>query len=205
MWLKVAYSAFMVVLVPVYAVKYGPANFLYFCDIALLLTLVGLWRDDRLLISIPAVGILALQSIWLLDFAAHFAGTKVTGVTDYMFETQRSLFLRGLSLFHGWLPLLLAWLVCRTGYDRRALAAWTGLTWLLLPVCYFMLPPPSASHGVAAVNVNYVFGFSDEVAQTWMPPLVWLSAMMVVLPALLFVPTHYALIWATRSGRGEQR
>ncbi len=199
MWLKVAYTAFMVVLVPVYAVRYGPANFLYFCDIALLLTLVGLWREDRLLISMPTVGILALQSIWLVDFAAHFAGTKVTGVTDYMFEAQRSLFLRGLSLFHGWLPLLLAWLVYRIGYDRRALAAWTGLTWVLLPVCYLFLPPPSPSHGVAAVNVNYVYGFSDAVAQTWMPPLVWLFAMMVVLPALLFAPAHYALIWATRS------
>ncbi len=201
MWLKVAYTAFMVVLVPVYSVKYGPANFLYFCDIALLLTLVGLWREDRLLISMPAVGILALQSIWLVDFAAHFAGTKVTGVTDYMFEAQRSLFLRGLSLFHGWLPLLLAWLVHQNGYDRRALAAWTGLTWVLLPVCYAFLPPPSPSHGVTAVNVNYVYGFSDAVAQTWMPPLVWLAAMMIVLPALLFAPTHYALIWAARLRR----
>ena len=33
--LKLAYTAFMAVLVPVYWRYYGPTNFLYFCDVAL--------------------------------------------------------------------------------------------------------------------------------------------------------------------------
>jgi hypothetical protein len=37
LWLKLAYSAFMAVLVPVYWYYYGPTNFLYFCDVALIL------------------------------------------------------------------------------------------------------------------------------------------------------------------------
>ena len=41
MSLKVAYTAFMAVLVPVYWHHYGPTNFLYFCDVALFLTLAG--------------------------------------------------------------------------------------------------------------------------------------------------------------------
>ena len=45
--LKLAYTAFMAVLVPVYWSWYGPTNFLYFCDVALLLTLVGIWRRAR--------------------------------------------------------------------------------------------------------------------------------------------------------------
>ena len=49
--LKLAYTAFMAVLIPVYAYYYGPANFLYFCDVALLLTLAGIWLDNRLLVS----------------------------------------------------------------------------------------------------------------------------------------------------------
>ena len=54
--LKLAYTAFMAVLVPVYWTNYGPANFFYFCDMALILTLIGVWREDALLISMPAVG-----------------------------------------------------------------------------------------------------------------------------------------------------
>lgn len=57
LWLKVAYTAFMAVLIPVYWANYGPTNFLYFCDIALLLTLVGMWKESPLLVSMPAVGI----------------------------------------------------------------------------------------------------------------------------------------------------
>ena len=39
--LKLAFTAFMVVLIPVYLTNYGPTNFLCFCDIALLLTMAG--------------------------------------------------------------------------------------------------------------------------------------------------------------------
>jgi hypothetical protein len=42
-WVKYGYTAFMAVLIPVYWWHYGPTNFLYFCDVALLLTLVGVW------------------------------------------------------------------------------------------------------------------------------------------------------------------
>ena len=39
--LKLAYSLFVVVLVPYYWVTYSPWNFLFFCDFALLLGLVA--------------------------------------------------------------------------------------------------------------------------------------------------------------------
>jgi len=62
LWLKLAYSAFMAVLVPVYWYYYGPTNFLYFCDTALILTLIGIWIESPLLVSMCAVGILAPQA-----------------------------------------------------------------------------------------------------------------------------------------------
>jgi hypothetical protein len=40
--LKLAYTAYMAVLVPVYWHYYGPTNFLYFCDVALILTLIAI-------------------------------------------------------------------------------------------------------------------------------------------------------------------
>jgi hypothetical protein len=191
--LKFAYSTFVAGLVPVYAYHYGPANFFYFCDVALLLTLVGIWLESPLLISMCAVGILAPQVLWLLDFAAHLVGHQITGMTNYMFDSTKSLFLRSLSLFHGWLPILLVWLVVRLGYDRRALKNWTVLAWIVLLISYFVLPGPRPNPGSAAVNINYVHGFSDEAAQTWVHPLLWLAGMMILLPLALLLPTHWAL------------
>lgn len=191
--LKLLYTAFMAMLIPVYWVNYGPSNFLYFCDLALLVTLIGMWREDRLLVSMPAVGILAPQMLWVADYIAHLGGVKITGVTDYMFNSNLSVFLRSLSLFHGWLPFLLLYLVWRLGYDRRALAAWTALAWFVLPVCYFFMPGPRPDPGSAAVNINYVFGTSDTEPQQLMPPLLWLTMLIVGMPLLLFVPTHFLL------------
>ena len=42
------------VLVPVYWHYYGPTNFLYFCDIALIFTLIAIWPENALLISMCA-------------------------------------------------------------------------------------------------------------------------------------------------------
>ncbi len=187
------YTAFMAVLIPVYLTRYGPTNFLYFCDLALLLTLAGLWFDSPLLVSMSAVGILIPQIFWVLDFIANIFGLPVSGMTDYMFEKQRSLFLRGLSLFHGWLPFLLLYLVWCMGYDGRALLAWTVLSCVVLPICYFWLPPSQPDPGMTPVNINMVSGFSDRAPQTLVPPLVWFLGLLIGLPILVYWPTHLLL------------
>ncbi|GJE68645.1 hypothetical protein [Methylorubrum podarium] len=193
--LKLAYSAFMAVLVPVYLTQYGPTNFLYFCDIALILTLVGIWAESALLVSICAVGILAPQTLWVVDFAAQAAGHPLTGMTAYMFNRETSPFLRGLSLFHGWLPFLLVYLVWRLGYDRRAWAAWSVLAVVVLFVCCFLMPPPRPDPGLTPVNINYVWGMSDNAAQTMMPAWAWFTGLVVGIPLLICWPTHRLLIW----------
>jgi hypothetical protein len=191
--LKLAYTAYMAVLVPVYWHYYGPTNFLYFCDVALLLTLIAIWPENALLISTCAVGILLPQAIWVFDFLMNAAGISLTGMTDYMFDANRSLFLRLLSLFHGWLPFLLLYLVWKLGYDRRAFWSWTAIAWILLPTCFFLMPPPVPHPGLTPVNINYVWGMSDNAAQTWAPPYVWFSALMIGLPLLVFAPAHLLL------------
>jgi hypothetical protein len=190
---KIAYTAFMAVLIPVYWHYYGPTNFLYFCDMALILTLMAIWPENALLISMGAVGILIPQAVWVADFLGNAAGFSLTGLTDYMFDAQHSLFLRSLSLFHGWLPFLLVYLIWKIGYDRRALWAWTGLAWCSLLVCYFLMPPPTPDPGLTPVNINYVWGLSDHVAQSFVPANVWFAALMIGLPLLVFVPTHLVL------------
>jgi hypothetical protein len=136
---KVAGTAFLAVLVPIYWRTYGPTNFLWFCDAALILTVAGMWMESSLLISMCSVGILLPQCLWLADFGGNLLGIQLLGLTGYMFEHRLPLFTRGLSLFHGWLPLLLVWLLVRLGYDKRALSAWTGLAAGLVLVCYFLL------------------------------------------------------------------
>jgi len=193
LWLKLAVSAFVAVLVPVYWTHYGPGNFVYFCDLALLMTLAGLWLESALLVSMPAVGILAPQMLWLVDLGANLAGFHLTGMTDYMVDASKPLYLRGLSLFHGWLPMLLVYAVMRLGYDRRALVGWTLVAWVAMAVSYLFLPAPSADAAGAVANVNYVYGMSDTAPQTWMPGWAWLTLLYIGLPVLMFAPTHVAL------------
>ena len=191
--LKLVYTAFMAVLVPVYWANYGPTNFLYFCDMALLITLAGIWLESPLLVSMCAVGIIGSQTLWVIDFLSNLVGLPLTGLTDYMFAADHSLFLRSLSLFHGWLPFLLVYLVWRLGYDGRGLPAWTVLAWVLILVCFFFMPPPRPNPGLEPVNIDYVWGFSDTEPQHWMSPGLWVVGLMVLMPLLLFVPTHFLL------------
>ena len=148
-WLKVAYSAFVAILVPSYWVTYSPWNFLYFCDVALLITAVTMWIENPLLISMQAVAITVPQMVWVVDLLFRVvAGVEITGVTSYMLDSSIPLFLRGLSLFHGWLPFVLLWLLARLGYDSRALGLQTAAAIVILLVSYLFAPapPPSASH-----------------------------------------------------------
>ena len=107
-----------------------------------------------------AAGIVLPQLLWVVDFVGELFGVPIVGMTTYMFEPQNPLFNRSLSLFHGWLPFLLLWLVWRVGYDRRGLWAWVATSWVLIVVCYLWMPPPPEPGAVVdpnlPVNINYV-------------------------------------------------
>jgi hypothetical protein len=196
LWIKIAYTVFLAVMMPIYLHEYGPTNFLYFCDVAALLTLPALWLESPLLASIAAVGIVIPQMIWILDLGLHFFGMTFLGMTDYMFDSAIPPFTRAISLFHGWLPLLLLYLQRRLGYDRRAFAIWTGLAWSVMLVCYFWTPRPGTvlANSQQPVNIDYVFGVSEKAVQTWMPSWAWLLMLLIGLPALIWWPTHRLLI-----------
>jgi len=195
LWVKLAYTGFLCILVPCYWHDYGPTNFLWFCDVSLFMVLVAVWRRHALWASMPAVGTLVLQAVWIVDFLAGLVGLRMTGMPDYMFRPTIPPLTRVLSLYHAWLPLFLLWLVCRRGYDRRGFAAWTPLAWGLILVCYFLLPAPPAPAATPnlPVNINCVYGLSNAGPQDWMHPLTYLALMMVALPIGAFLPTHLLL------------
>jgi hypothetical protein len=203
LWLKIIYTAFVAVLVPVYWREYTPWNFLYFCDVALLITLLGMWTESRLLISMEGVAILLPQTLWLLDLSFTIFGRKLLGMTDYMFNQDIPLFTRILSSFHGWLPLLLVYLLIRVGYDRRALLWQSCVGVGLLAFCFLCGPRPPApvDHPNAAININYVWGTDDQHPQTKMPPVAWLGVLSAVIVVGMYVPTHVVLTMVMPSGR----
>jgi hypothetical protein len=192
---KLAVTAFLAVLVPVYLHTYGPTNFLWFCDAALVLTVAGMWLESSLLISMCAVGILLPQCVWLADFGGHLLGFHLLGLTSYMFDHQLPLFTRALSLFHGWLPMLLVWLLLRLGYDRRALWAWSGMAAGLVIVCYWFTSPAGAhlADPNIPVNLNYVYGFNDQQPQHWINQNFYVVLLLVVLWLVAYLPTHLLL------------
>ncbi len=184
---KLAYTVFVAILVPLYLRFYGPANFLWICDIALLLTVAVLWLDSRFLASMQLIAVLLPSTVWLADFLARLlTGQFLTGWTHYMFRSDVPLTIRGLSLFHAWLPGLLLWVVRRNGYDHRGWMAQTLLTWVVLPVCFLFTDPVRALNGV--------FGPSGRQPQTWMAPSLWFAQMMVVYPLGVYLPTHLVLL-----------
>ena len=193
LWIKLPYTAFVCVLVPVYWVERGPANFLWASDIALLVTVAAVWLESRLLAGMMAVGALLPELAWNLDFFLRLlTDTDVLGMnaTGYMFASHVTPLFKTLSLFHVFLPVLLLWLVYRLGYDARALPAETLLTWVLLVVCYLFTDPER--------NLNWVFGIGN-LPQTWMPGPLFLLLLMAVYPLFIFVPTHLLLRMAFRA------
>ena len=68
LWIKLAYSGMVAVILPVYALRYGWRNYLWFSDIALVTTGVALWLESALLASMMAVGVLMPELLWSASF-----------------------------------------------------------------------------------------------------------------------------------------
>lgn len=184
--LKIVYTLFVTCLAAVYIPTYGPANFLWICDIALLLTVWGIWTESPFLLSMQLIACFLVSIIWLLDLLTRSAtGRFLTGMTTYMFNPDVPLLNRGLSLYHAVLPFLLLWLVGRVGYDSRGWRAQSLLTWVLLPTCYLFTSPSR--------NINAVFGWAPSGGGLPFPTVFWVIALMVIYPLLVYWPTHLLL------------
>jgi hypothetical protein len=184
-WIKLAYTLFLCVLVPVYWLHWGPRNFLWFSDIALIVTAVALWRESSLLAGMMTLAIALPELAWNVDFFGRLlTGRSFLGLAGYMFDTTKPLGLRALSLFHVVLPVVLVWLVHRLGYDRRAWAFQTAVALVVLPATYWLTDPKD--------NVNWVYGPGGK-PQTWISPPVYLALVMVFFPLVIYLPTHFLL------------
>jgi hypothetical protein len=191
---KVAYTLFLAVLVPVYWAHYGPANFLWFSDIALLGGGAALWLESPLLASMMMLAVLLPECAWNLDFFGRLlTGRRMFGMSAYMFERERPRLVRALSLFHVPLPIGLVWLVHRLGYDRRAWLGQSLLALVVLPVSYWLTDP--------AENVNWVHGLGAP--QRRLPPWLYLALLIVAFSLVLYLPPHLAFVYFPLSARSS--
>jgi len=141
LWLKITWTAWLMVWAPVYWRQYGAQNFLFFCDLGNVLIGIGLWLESPLIFSWVASGLLLFQTIFTVDFAgALLTGRHIVGGTEYMFDPGLPLTIRLLSLFHVVTPPLLLWAIWRLGYDRRGWKLQTLTAWIVVPINYFWRP-----------------------------------------------------------------
>ncbi|MGB7600125.1 MAG: hypothetical protein WBM24_07455, partial [Candidatus Sulfotelmatobacter sp.] len=180
LWLKVVWTAGLIVWVPLYWRQYGSQNFLFFCDLGNLFISVALWLESALLFSWQATGLLVFQILFTADLAAAFvSGRHLIGGTEFMFDHQVPLPIRLLSLFHAVTPPLLLWAIHRVGYDPRGWKYQTLTAWIVVPINYFWRPQ---------YDVNWARGlfFREQHA---VPGAVYLLAYLIIVPAVIYYPT----------------
>jgi hypothetical protein len=102
-----------------------------------------------------------------------------------MFDPGQPWWLRGLSLFHVFVPVLLVWAIWRLGYDRRGWLLQSAVAWLVLPLSFMAAEPEK--------NLNWLWA-PFGVPQTWLSPPAYLVLCMLAYPALVFWPTHKLLL-----------
>lgn len=188
LWLKLVWTVWVVAWAPVYWKHYGAQNFFYFCDLGNLLIAVALWLESPLIFSWQATGLLLFQSLYTIDLlGAVLSNRHFIGGTQYMFDSGLPLYLRLLSLFHVVTPPLLLWAIWRLGYDKRGWKYQTLTTCVMVPINYFWRPQ---------YDVNWARGpFFRE--QHVVPGWLYLLAYLVVVPLVVYFPTHLLLQWWT--------
>ena len=200
LWLKTAFSCWVLLWALSYWHLYGPYNYFWLCNVANFLILIGLWRESRLLLSAQCLAVLLIGIVWTLDVAAAFVtggaeGTHLIGGTEYMFDPEIPLAGRLLSLYHSFLPLVALYGVYRVGYDRRGIALQTLITCVLLLATWLVVDPE--------LNINWVHAPFGAEEQEMLPPLLYLLAVMVATPLLVYLPSHFLIrgILALLGGR----
>jgi hypothetical protein len=183
--LRWAALAWLAVYLPSYGLAYGFANFLFLCNLTVILVAVGILCCSRLLLSSQAVAVLVIGTLWTVDVASRLlTGSHLIGGTEYMWESRWPLFTRLLSLYHLVLPTLLIVVLRRVGYDRRGLFLQSSIA--VVAVAVGRLLGPEA-------NVNYAF-VDPVLKRTWGGPVAHMAVIAGALVLVVYPLTHVLLV-----------
>ena len=184
-WFKLAYTAFVLYVCVIWWRNYGWKNFLWFSDIAFIGAVPAMWLENSAMASVLAVAVLLPEILWNVDYAGRLIlRRRITGLTDYMFEPERPLLLRGLSLFHVPLPLVLLWMLAAYGYDAAiGLPGAIVLALIVLPWSRWVSAPDK--------NINWTYGLGR--VQTRWPAWQYMTILILGFIVFVFVPTDLLL------------
>jgi hypothetical protein len=181
-WLRYLALIWLVLWFAAYWHAWGPANFLHLCDIAAILTCIGLFTSNSLLISSQAVSSVLIDLVWTLDVATRLIfGHHLIGGTEYLFNATTPLWARLLSLFHIVLPFILLWSLSRLGYDRRG---WKLQSAILVPVLIasrFVTPDQNLNFAVTDPFLHRSYGTA--------PTHLFITFLFLVF--VVYFPTHF--------------
>jgi hypothetical protein len=182
--LRPAAAIWLVLFIAVYGWAYGAANFIRLCDVAVILTCLGILSGSALLVSSQAVSSLVVDLAWDLDLLWQLLlGRPLIGGTEYMWDTRFPLGVRLMSLFHvAWPPLLIT-VLRRQGYDPRGFPLQCLIAAAVLVASRFILP---------GENLNYAFR-DPFFHRAWGPAPVHIALTFAVLVAAVYWPTHRLL------------
>ncbi len=183
-WLRWTSLLWLALWFPVYWIYWRPSTFVHLCDVAVILTCIGLWSCNSLLLSSQAVSSPLVDLVWCFDvgWAALWAKHPIGG-TEYMWDATRPYWVRMFSLFHLIWPFLLLWAIFRVGYDRRGWILQSGIAAIVLAVSR-LLPR----------DLNFNYAFTDPFfRRAWGPPPVHLAITLAVLIGAVYLPTHWVL------------
>jgi len=192
--LRIAALVWLLIWIPIYWRTWGASNFLQLCDIAVILSCVGLLANSRLLLSSQAVVSPLVDLAWIVDAASQLLFRhRLTGGTDYLFASQYPLAIRLLSLFHVVLPILLIWVLYRVGYDPRGFVLQSVVTAVAFAASRFTTP---------SKNTN--FAFTDPFfGRQWGPPAVHIAVSVLFMILVVYLPTHIVLRKFFQMGREQ--
>jgi hypothetical protein len=184
-WFKLAYTVFVIYIMAVWWTYYGWKNFLWFSDIAFIGAVPAMWLENAALASVLTVAVLLPEMLWNVDYGLRLLlRRRITGLTDYMFEPDRLLLLRGLSLFHVPLPLVLLWMIAAYGYDASV-----GLTGAIALGAVVL--PWSRIVSTSEKNINWTYGFGARRVR-W-PGWVYVPVLFVGFVLFVFIPTDWLM------------
>ena len=180
-WVALGWLA---VWLPTYWYLHGPANFLHLCDIAIILTCVGIWLGSPLLVGSQAVNSLVVEALWCVNVAGYaLFRTHLIRGTEYMFDPATPVWVRLISLYHVVWPVLLVWAVRRVGYDRRSLALQAAMAVPVMVAGRYVEP-----------HRNLNFAVNDPIFGTSLGPApVHLAILLAGLFVVIYLPTHIVL------------
>ncbi|MEM7281171.1 MAG: membrane-associated protein [Pseudomonadota bacterium] len=185
LWLKVTWTAMVFAIVLIYWRYRGPANFLWFSDIAFLGLVPGLWLESGFIISMMACMVIVPETLWSVSYFGRLLHLpKVTGLADYMFEEQSPLWLRAVSLFHVPLLAVIIWGPWRLGYDPGVLPWVVLISWIVLLLTRCLTDSER--------NINHVYRFPFSAGAD-LAPVKHMLVLMIGLPLLLQLPGHLVL------------